>query len=120
MGTVAVTFPSYGTIPQNLGHKYFVYGATVTMSSSYATGGDTITPAMIGFGSEIVAMIPTVNNGSFDGPFWLFVLNNAFVTPGVYTIQAFGATAGATGLTEAGANAAGINSFVFGACFIGV
>lgn len=118
MGAVTVTQSPYGNIFQNLGTKYYVPGLTVTMSASYATGGDTITPAQIGFGADIEAMLPYVVNASFAGPFWLFVLNR--VTIGVYTIQAFGLAAGATGLTEAGANTAGINSFVFGAAFIGI
>ena len=118
MGNVAVTFgASYG-IFQNLGHRYWSGPCTVTMSSSYATGGDTITPAMIGFGSQIDVMIPFVTNSSFQGPFWLFQLNAAVA--GTYTIQAFGAATGTTGLTEAAANNAGINSFVFGAVFVGV
>jgi hypothetical protein len=118
MGTVAVTQAAYGNIPQNFGTWYAIGGLTVTMSSSYATGGDTITPQQIGFGATIINMHVTVNTAANVGPFWLFMLNT--VTPGTYTIQAFGLAAGATGLTEAGANTAGINSFVFGATFIGI
>ena len=120
MGAVTVTQPTYGTIPQNLGQVYYIAGCTVTMSSSYATGGDTITPAQIGFGSTIIDMVPNVNNSSFAGPFWLFVLNKVNAATNIWTIQAFGAATGATGLTEAAANNAGINSFVFGATFIGI
>jgi hypothetical protein len=118
MGAVTVTQAAYGNIPQNFGTWYAIGGLTVTMSASYATGGDTITPQQIGFGSNIINMLVTINNASFVGPFWLFLLNT--VTPGTFTIQAFGLAAGATGLTEAGANTAGINGFVFGATFIGI
>ena len=118
MGAVTVTQPTYGTIPQNFGTLYWIGGLTVTMSSSYATGGDTITPAQIGFGTTIIEMYPYVINASFVGPFWLFVLNR--VTVGTFLIQAFGAGTGTTGLTEAAANNAGINSFVFGANFLGI
>lgn len=123
MGAVTVApFSTYGYIPQNLGHRYWTGPWLVTMSASYATGGDTITPAQLGYGSQIDTMITMVGSGSFNGPFWLFQLNivNENANPPVWTIQAFGAATGATGLTEAAAANAGINSFVFGAFFVGV
>ena len=58
VGAVSINYqsPPYG-IFQNLGHRYWTGPMTVTMSSSYATGGDTITLAQVGFGSQIDAMI---------------------------------------------------------------
>jgi len=97
---------------------------TVTMSSSYATGGDTITLAQVGFGSQIDAMIVASMNthvSSSDTTFYVFVLNS--VNAPTYPIQAFtasGSPASTAALVESAANATALNGYSFSAIFVGV
>jgi len=119
MGSVTITSPAYGPIPQNLGQKYMVFGYDVTLSNSYAAGGDTITPQQIGFGSVIDAMI-VMTGKSPQTTFWLYLLNVANAP--IYTIQAFTAassTGGADALVEVTAST-DLSVVTFAAAFIGV
>lgn len=119
MGAVVVTYPAVGPITQNFGHHYYTAGFTLHLSSSYATGGDTITPAQVGYGAAIYEMWVKLNTGSPTSIF-LFLLNTA--TVGVYTIQAFTAAAVpglTTGLGEVTA-ATDLSAVIFGASFVGV
>jgi hypothetical protein len=123
MGVVTVAYPSVGQVPQNLGQMYWTDGFTVNLSSSYATGGDTITPAQLGFGARIRNMlVQTINTSQTS--FFLFVLNTsqAGASSPVYTIQAFTAAsapgpAAALAEVQAGTD---LHLFTFEATFTGI
>lgn len=115
---VVAPLTNYPNIFQNLGHRYWSGLMNVHLSTTYAAGGDAITPNQVGFGSVIEAMIVTTNATS-QTSFWLFVLNTT--NPGAPTIQAFtanGTPATTTALSEFSGN--DLSAFTFSAIFVGV
>lgn len=78
--TVAIDSPADR---QRMGHLDTIRG-TLTFSDSYATGGDTLTAAALGYGSRIEAMvIQGVTSGGY--------VVSAIINPqtGTYTFEAF-------------------------------
>lgn len=63
MGTVTVTADNPQDF-QRMGHLDSIRG-TITMSNSYATGGDTITPLQLGFGEIDMMVVETVTPGGY-------------------------------------------------------
>lgn len=105
MGTVTVTFDAPQDF-QRFGHRDVCRGS-IAFSASYATGGDTITPAALGFGSLIDAMmVQTVSGGYVISPDMNPNANS-------YKIQAYVTGAAATDVLDEVANATDLHTVSF-------
>lgn len=119
MGVCTVVDQPYGTIPQNLGQIYWTGPWQITLSSSYATGGDTITPRQVGLGSSIQSVIISTNQAS-QATMYLLVYNSNNGTIQAFESAAVAATPAAAAPFAEVANGTNLSAVTFGAVVVGI
>lgn len=116
MGTVTVAYDADPFWPQTGGEIGMGIGVTITMSASYATGGDTITAASVGLGA--IRKIIVCGAGLVGSPATTAYLISPVQANPIVLIQAFQAAAASNPFTEV-TSTTNLNTVTFSAIVFG-